>query len=447
MKQVKYIDADLYDFHKHFHHNYVDIHVTTEFIDNRHYNLVVTRLDQPFSGWAETLKVLVHYRSQEITQIYDIEPSVEIDQKKLWIETDFDILESSYDTEIYPGYYLADKESIPVDKMSIEEFETTFQTKLYSTLSRSIYAVGFMNNHIYMYNAAFATYYEIIHTIKLMARVFFANYPPEMKYHFLICAADGYFEGNYISLKRTIPRIWTEEDNVNGKRPELESLEEYPVLYQNKWMFGQSNHERMPFTVDIIDRHYLFCNLYSGFRSFHRGIPFKTKIPKIVFACRVSRSSKWNFIKKPAHDSAENTLTQRQYFYSNAVCKDNIECGLDRWIDNHEMVNYKYILDVDGNACTWDATAWKMNSGSVILKVKSPWRQWYYDDYLPWIHYVPIADDYSDLQEKFKWCEEHPKECEKMIIRCKYLFQKTFRFSNVMEYVKSVFERTKENLS
>jgi hypothetical protein len=273
--------------------------------------------------------------------------------------------------------------------------------------------------------------------------VFFTYYPPETKYHFLICANDGYFERNYNSNERIHPIIITEDEYNDGKRIENFAMDAYPVYYDKKWILGMSNHVNMPFTIDVIDRHYLYCNLYHSFRSFHRGIPFLKKKNQIIFACRVSRSSKYNFIKE------QMDCSQRHYFYSEHVCKDNIVCGIDQWIDNKEMVNYKYILDIDGNACTWDATAWKLNSGSVIFKAKSPWKQWYYDEYLPWTHYIPIEDDFSDIQEKYQWCENHPLECEKMIMNCKQLFQKTFRFSNIITYVKTIFERTRteENLS
>ena len=30
----------------------------------------------------------------------------------------------------------------------------------------------------------------------------------------------------------------------------------------------------------------------------------------------------------------------------------------------------------------------------------------------PWIHYVPVAPDFSDLELKFQWCVSHKKECE-----------------------------------
>jgi hypothetical protein len=442
LKQVNKIEVDLYDFHPNFSHDYMDLHVTTEYIDARHFHIIITRVDQA-KGWEESLQILINYKEKEVSTFITIEPSLDESQKTIQIETEFDILPSTKETEIPETYHLAHKDSIQVDKMSKEEFEQTFRTEIYCKLPDNLYAVGFMNHRVYMYNEKFGSYYEIIHSIKLLARVFFETYPPEKKYHFLICANDGYFERNYLSNQRINPTIITDAEYNDGKRLENFPMDAYPVYYDKKWILGMSNQLNMPFTIDVPDRHYLYCNLYNSFRSFHRGIPFSKKKNQIIFACRVSRSSKYNFMK----EQPQIQSSQRQYFYSEHVCKDNIICGVDQWIDNKEMVNYKYILDVDGNACTWDATAWKLNSGSVIFKTKSPWQQWFYYEYLPWVHYIPIADDFSDLQEKYQWCEEHAKECERMIIRCKDLFQKVYRFSNIIHYVRSIFERTKENIS
>jgi hypothetical protein len=104
------------------------------------------------------------------------------------------------------------------------------------------------------------------------------------------------------------------------------------------------------------------------------------------------------------------------------------------------MINYKYILDIDGNASTWDATAWKLNSGSVILKTESNWEQWFYKEYKPWVHYVPVADDFSDIQERYKWCEANPEKCEDMIRKAKELFQSIYRDENVLKYVRDLLD-------
>jgi hypothetical protein len=253
-KQVQKIDIDLYDFHPHFSHDYTDIHVTTEYIDPRHFYVVITRLDQ-HNGWDETLQILIHYREKETTNIINALPSPDIHQQKIRIETDFDIHPSPKEMEIPDTYRLAHKDAIPVYKMSKEEFETNFQTTIYTRLPDNLYAVGFMNHHIYMYNEKFGSYYEIIHSIKLLARVFFATYPPEIKYHFLICANDGYFERNYHSIQRTIPQTITDAEYNDGKRIENFVSNAYPVYYDRKWIFAMSNQYRWiynpPHTVQI----------------------------------------------------------------------------------------------------------------------------------------------------------------------------------------------------
>lgn len=81
-----------------------------------------------------------------------------------------------------------------------------------------------------------------------------------------------------------------------------------------------------------------------------------------------------------------------------------------------EQIKYKYILDIDGWSNTWDATVWKLYSGSVLLKVKSLWKQWYYDELKEWEHYVPINNDFSDLNEKILWCINNDDKC-KIIIK------------------------------
>lgn len=71
-----------------------------------------------------------------------------------------------------------------------------------------------------------------------------------------------------------------------------------------------------------------------------------------------------------------------------------------------EFARYRYLIDIDGNTNSWGLLA-KLAMGSCILKVQSPYRQWYYGDLRPWEHYIPIQADLRDLQEKVLWCREH----------------------------------------
>ncbi|MGC2528884.1 MAG: glycosyl transferase family 90, partial [Candidatus Acidiferrum sp.] len=66
---------------------------------------------------------------------------------------------------------------------------------------------------------------------------------------------------------------------------------------------------------------------------------------------------------------------------------------------------YKYHIDIDGNTNSWPGLFIKLLTGSPVLKVASPFgfRQWYYDKLKPWINYIPVAADMSDLADKVRW--------------------------------------------
>ena len=67
-------------------------------------------------------------------------------------------------------------------------------------------------------------------------------------------------------------------------------------------------------------------------------------------------------------------------------------------------------IDIDGNVNSW-GLLWKLLSGSCILRVESPRRQWYHPRLQPWVHLVPVNADLSDLGEKLTWCSNHRSEC------------------------------------
>lgn len=78
--------------------------------------------------------------------------------------------------------------------------------------------------------------------------------------------------------------------------------------------------------------------------------------------------------------------------------------------------SYRYLIDVDGNTNAWSALFQKLLSGSVVLKVASEnnFRQWYYDELIPWVNFVPVESDMSDLVDKVHWLLEHDGEARKI---------------------------------
>jgi Glycosyl transferase family 90 len=63
---------------------------------------------------------------------------------------------------------------------------------------------------------------------------------------------------------------------------------------------------------------------------------------------------------------------------------------------------FKAVLDVDGNSNSWSGLFTSLLTGACVLKIESPhgFRQWYYDRLEPWVHYVPVRSDLSDLEDR-----------------------------------------------
>ena len=89
------------------------------------------------------------------------------------------------------------------------------------------------------------------------------------------------------------------------------------------------------------------------------------------------------------------------------------EAGIFRdQVPASEFGNYKYNIDIDGNSNSWPGLFVKLCAGGAVLKVASPrgFRQWYYDRLIPWVNFVPIAMDMSDLVDKLQWLRNHDGE-------------------------------------
>jgi hypothetical protein len=318
--------------------------------------------------------------------------------------------------------------------VGLDEFNAIFETDLIP-LPSSMFAFGVKNGGIYQYHDSYNMYpwtYEIHLSVQHIISVALEMRPIPNVY-FLICALDGYMEGHYPSW-RTFPHQHENRDEYRGKFAVYTPDEHtYPLLHKHKYVLGQSTHPDTRFTISVPDRYYFCLNRYNLYHSIHRGIPFHKKIPKIVYAGN-ARGQPQNFTTR-----RDINMNPRDYFKSDAVPKDNIHAP--HHIERDDMINYKYILDIDGNASTWDATAWKLNTNSVIFKSDSNWVQWFYaDDFKPYVHYIPIKDDFSDIQEKFHWCEANPDKCAEISDNAKQLFHKIYLHENVVKYTTKMVQ-------
>jgi hypothetical protein len=73
----------------------------------------------------------------------------------------------------------------------------------------------------------------------------------------------------------------------------------------------------------------------------------------------------------------------------------------------------KFAMDIDGNSNAWSNLFTRLLLGCCVIKVGSPrgFRQWYYDQLVPFETFVPVRADLSDLADRLEWCRTHDLEC------------------------------------
>lgn len=84
-------------------------------------------------------------------------------------------------------------------------------------------------------------------------------------------------------------------------------------------------------------------------------------------------------------------------------------------IEISEMLKNKYLISVEGNDVASNLK-WILSSQSVCIKPPARTVSWLMEDRLvPWVHYVPVRQDFADLREKLEWCRTHPRKCQEII--------------------------------
>ena len=111
-----------------------------------------------------------------------------------------------------------------------------------------------------------------------------------------------------------------------------------------------------------------------------------------------------------------------------------------------EICSYKYLLSLEGGDVATNFI-WGANTNSIVFKQEYPWEVFYDAHFLPWIHYIPIKYDLSDLEEQFYFCEKNPALCREIInnaaLLCKMISNRRLRKSaldGIIDlYKKSLF--------
>lgn len=81
-------------------------------------------------------------------------------------------------------------------------------------------------------------------------------------------------------------------------------------------------------------------------------------------------------------------------------------------MDRPSLLRYKVLIMLEGNDVS-SGLKWAMLSNSIVMLPTPTATSWAMEELLiPFIHYIPLKDDLSDVEEKMQWVNDHDKEAE-----------------------------------
>lgn len=120
--------------------------------------------------------------------------------------------------------------------------------------------------------------------------------------------------------------------------------------------------------------------------------------------------------------------------------------GMKKILSIHDHMRYKYLMDIDGNSNGWDRCFWGLLSNSVLFKQVTDFNQWYYKALKPWVHYIPVKADLSDLEAQIAWAKNHDATACAIAEEGSKVAQEVFAREAVFGYMRRLLNTYNERL-
>ncbi len=211
-------------------------------------------------------------------------------------------------------------------------------------------------------------------------------------------------------------------------------LRHFPLNYKISYLFGDvttvpdepSFVKSRPVGNSNENSVLLKLNEVRHFNFIKDRKPFREKKNLMVGRFKVYQNNRVRFLEN---------------FFGHPLCDvgqvNNDKGGKQEWLKPKmplaEHLEYKFILCLEGNDVATNLK-WVMSSNSVAVMPRPTCETWFMEGTLkPGVHYIEIASNYSDVEEKLNYYIEHPEEAEKII-------------DNAHKFVEQFQDKKKEKL-
>ena len=211
---------------------------------------------------------------------------------------------------------------------------------------------------------------------------------------------------------------------------------------------GINKHLSQFITIPLESPPFYDKNTYLCTGKVKDDIPFSQKDNKLIWRgtnsgiissapCKVSRYDLiQKFQKNKDVDIKFNWFSDG--LIPKYIKKDTLING--KFIARDKLLKHKIILCIEGNDRA-SSLYWALTSNSAVMMPLCTTRSWYMEELLkPWVHFIPIKNDLSDLLEKWEWSKSNAKQTEQIAINATKFMRNFLNKNNEMLLIKKILE-------
>lgn len=160
---------------------------------------------------------------------------------------------------------------------------------------------------------------------------------------------------------------------------------------RHSWPAMSLTYFQDPTNVQLAESPYQWDQMMAGWDEKY---PWQQKLSKVVWRGRITGYT---------HRDGERPRQQLvRYAQNYKEIMDVKPSTVRSKMDQDDFQKYKAILDIDGNA--WSARLGKLLCfNSVVIKVESTYVGYWEKEIEPWVHYIPVEPDFSDLEKTVRY--------------------------------------------
>ena len=98
---------------------------------------------------------------------------------------------------------------------------------------------------------------------------------------------------------------------------------------------------------------------------------------------------------------------------------------------------YRYLIDIEGFGYS-GRIKHLLHTNRPLFIQERKWKEWWFFNLQPFVHYIPVANDFSDFYEKFDWALSHDKEAKEIAKNAQDFAINNLRLEDAVDRFKKI---------